>query len=66
MTISINEHGIEIDHGDRDISAADRNGVIECMIGENYGDGSYENAATINMTIEEARAFRDWLSVKVA
>jgi hypothetical protein len=68
MTISNINDGIEIDHGDRDLSAALRNDVIEIGIGEEYGDGpegSYVTWADINLTLDEARAFRDWLTSKI-
>lgn len=69
MTISYtNKEGIEIDHGDEDLSAAFRNDIIEIGIGKNYGDGpggSYEHWADIKLTIEEARAFHEWLESKL-
>jgi hypothetical protein len=68
MTISNINGAIEIDHIDRDLSAALRHGVIEVGIGEGYGDGpggSYARWAEISLTINEARAFRDWLTSKI-
>jgi hypothetical protein len=68
MKMSYTTEGIEIDHGDRDLSAALRNGIIEVGIGEEYGEGpggSYARWADINLTLDEARAFRDWLTSKI-
>jgi hypothetical protein len=68
MTISNINGAIEIDHVDRDLSAALRNGVIEIGIGEGYGEGpggSYARWTDIYLTINEARAFRDWLTSKI-
>lgn len=68
MKIGYTPEGIEIDHGDRDLSAALRNGVIHIGIGEEYGNGpggSYARWADINLTLAEARVFRDWITSKI-
>ncbi len=58
--------GIEIDHGDRDISAVCRNGNVEVGIGEAYkGAEGYKRWAEINLTMDEARTFRDWLTSQI-
>jgi hypothetical protein len=64
--ITFTAEGIEIDHGDRDISAALRNGVVEVGIGEDYlGMTGYARWAFIDLTLEEALVFRDWLTTKL-
>jgi hypothetical protein len=68
MAVRHTAEGIEIDHGDRDISAALRNNIIEVGIGEGCGDGpggSYARWAEINLTLDEALALRDWLASKI-
>ncbi len=66
MTIKYIGDGIEIDHGDRDISAAERGNVIEMGIGENYlGAQGYERWAEIDLTREEADALGHWLPRRV-
>ena len=61
--------GIEIDHGDADLSAAIHEGKLEIMIGEDWAGRhhgpdrpqGYLRSLDFKMTMEEARAFRDWL-----
>jgi hypothetical protein len=60
--ITCTKTSVEIDHGDRDISADFRDGTIEVGIGHNYsGRRGYEQYTDIDLTIEEARAFSNWL-----
>ncbi len=51
MKTTFTDEGIELDYGDRDISAAYRNGVIEVAIGVNYlGANGYESYTNIILT----------------
>lgn len=62
--------GIEIDHGDADLSAAIREGHVEIMIGEDFSGRhhgperpqGYMRSLDFKMTMEDARVFRDWLT----
>jgi hypothetical protein len=64
--------GIEIDHGDADLSACLRDGVIELGIGEDFTNRhrtdksqGYARYLEFRLTIDEARDFRDWLSLQL-
>ncbi len=68
MKVIITTEGIEIDHRDRELTAQLINGFIVVGIGERYGEGSggsYAHYADINLTLDEARVFRDWLTLKI-
>jgi hypothetical protein len=69
MSINYYPNGIEINQGDRDLSACIviTNNIpkYQVGIGVGYGEGpggSYLNWADITLTLEEAQVFRDWLN----
>lgn len=58
--------GIEIDHGDADLSAGVHNGEIAIGIGHNFESPiGYEEYLGFSMTRDEAVRLRDWLSLAI-
>jgi hypothetical protein len=61
--------GIEIDHGDADLSACLRDGALEIMIGEDWAGKhhgpdrpqGYLRSLEFKLTMKEAHVLRDWL-----
>jgi hypothetical protein len=61
MATNQDSNGIEIDHGDADVSAAVWKGAIDLAIGEEFGPKGYARYLEFRLTLEEATALYDWL-----